>query len=257
MSTMVFGDPAEVLAGIPSGLRDPLVEEFNKIVRNFREGRWEPAALNGGKFAEVVYTILRGHVDGVFPSAPSKPPNMVDACRALERATAFPRSVRIQVPRMLVALYEIRNNRNVGHVGADVDPNGMDASVVVAKAKWILAELIRVFHATTPQAASQAVGLLTERTIPLLWNVGGKVRVLDEKLTAHDKVLAVLYGLSGAVRVSYLAESIEYGNLSRFRTSILKGAHRAGLVNFDRNADTVELSPLGARYVETNIPLEL
>ena len=32
-------------------------------------------------------------------------------------------SVRIQISRMIVALYEVRNNRNVGHVGSEVDPN--------------------------------------------------------------------------------------------------------------------------------------
>lgn len=257
MSDAGLRDPAEVLAGIPSGLRDRLIEEFNKIVRNYREGRWEPAALNGGKFAEIVYTVLRGHVDNSFPPAPSKPANMVDACRALEREASFPRSIRIQIPRMLVALYEIRNNRNVGHVGADVDPNHMDATIVVAKAKWILAELIRVFHGTTTEAASNAVELLTDRTIPLLWKVSGRVRVLHGKLSAHDKVLAVLYGLGGSVAVSYLVESIEYGNLSRFRSTVLKGAHQTGLVHFDRTLDTVELSPLGIRYVESQIPLEI
>lgn len=47
---------------------------------------------------------------------------MVDACERLEQAPAskFPRSVRIQIPRVLIAFYEIRNNRGVGHVGGDV-----------------------------------------------------------------------------------------------------------------------------------------
>ena len=81
---------------------------------------------------EVVYTILRGHIDGAFPARAKKPANMVDACRSLETETGFPRTIRIQIPRMVIALYEIRNNRGVGHVGGDVDPNHMDATAVVA-----------------------------------------------------------------------------------------------------------------------------
>jgi hypothetical protein len=60
-----------------------------------------------------------------MPNKPSKPRNMVDVARALEGAdqNAFPRALRVQIPRVFVALYEIRNNRGVGHVGGDVDPN--------------------------------------------------------------------------------------------------------------------------------------
>lgn len=72
------------LSGIPTGLRKPLLEEYNKLAKHYREGRWEPAELNGGKLCEIVYTILKGYVDGSFPDAPSKPGNMVEACRALE-----------------------------------------------------------------------------------------------------------------------------------------------------------------------------
>lgn len=121
---------ASVLGAVPAGLRDELVQALNEVLRNYRERRWEPSELNGGKLCEVVYTILRGHVGGKFPAKASKPPNMVDACKALEQADSgkFPRSVRVQIPRMLIALYEIRNNRGVGHVGGDVDPNLMDAN---------------------------------------------------------------------------------------------------------------------------------
>src|SRR5579859_6539892 len=122
-------DPTKALGSVPPGLRGPLLAAFNEIMRNFRENRWEPSELNGGKLCEVVYSILRGHVDGKMPSKPSKPKNMVDACKALEAADSakFPRSVRVQIPRMLMSLYEIRNNRGVGHVGGDVDPNHMDS----------------------------------------------------------------------------------------------------------------------------------
>lgn len=121
-------DPSTCLSGLSSALRGELLAAYEEIVRNYRERRWEPSELNGGKLCEVVYSILRGHVDGRMPARASKPRNMVDACKALESADqSFPRSVRIQIPRMVMALYEIRNNRGVGHVGGDVDPNAMDA----------------------------------------------------------------------------------------------------------------------------------
>lgn len=107
--------PASALSPVPAGLRDPLLDAFREIVRNFREERWEPSELNGGKLCEVTYTILRGYIDGSYASGPSKPQNMVDACRALEREpSSLPRSIRIQIPRILMGLYEIRSNPGRG-----------------------------------------------------------------------------------------------------------------------------------------------
>ena len=248
-------NPAEALAGIPTSLRTPLLKEFNKLTRNFREGRWEPAELNGGKLCEIVYTIIRGHVDGIFAKKPSKPSNMVHSCRELEKATGFPRSIRIQIPRMLIALYEIRNNRNVGHVGSDVDPNRMDASVVLAISQWIMAELVRIFHGVSTDEAARVVESLVERTLPLLWNVGDFTRILAPDMSAKDKTLTLLYGSVEPQPVRWVIDSIEYSNASQFRNTVLKSAHRAKLIEFDLKADTVELSPLGIKYVEDNIPL--
>src|SRR6266568_5625904 len=111
-------DPPRVLTGIPAGLRDPLLQSYQDIATNFAEHRWEPSELNGGKFCEVVYTIINAVIAGSFPSKPSKPRDMVIACRDLERTPAQSsrvgdRSLRILIPRVLPALYEIRNNRGV------------------------------------------------------------------------------------------------------------------------------------------------
>lgn len=246
-----------LLAGIPAGLRDPLVNEFNKLLRNFREGRWEPAELNGGKLSEIVYSILRGHVDGAFPDGPYKPRNMVDACRGLEAATTFPRSVRIQIPRMLVSLYEIRNNRNVGHVGADVDPNHMDAGVVVGMAKWVVAELVRIFHGVTPEEATVAVDAIVERSIPVVWAVNGGKRVLASGLNTGDKTLLLLYSCAEPCDATTLAGWLEYSNTSRYRRTVLPGLHKRDLIHFERDADLAQLTPLGIRYVEETLELNL
>jgi hypothetical protein len=180
---------------------------------------------------------------------------MVDACKALEQATASPRSVRIHIPRMLIALYEIRNNRNVGHVGSDVDPSHMDAGVVSAMIRWIMAELVRIFHAVSPEDATAIVDALTEREMPLLWRIGDRIKVLGRGLSAKDKMLAVLYGSTGTLSVREVVTSIEYASLSQFRAKVLKPAHKADLIHFDIKADIVTLSPVGVRYVEQKIPL--
>ena len=251
-------DPSTALSGIPSGLRRELLNAFSEIVRNFREGRWEPSELNGGKLCEVVYTILRGYVDGKMPGRANKPRNMVDACRSLEAADAkvFPRSVRIQIPRMLIALYEIRNNRGVGHVGGDVDPNRMDAKVVLEAAKWTVAELVRVFHHLNTQEATNIVDSLVERTVPTVWEVGAQKRVLQTDLSKKDQTLLLLYSTNGPVMEAKLVSWVEHSNASVYRRDVLRRAHRDRLIEYNEKSGEVQLSPRGIIYVEERLPLD-
>ena len=98
-------DSSKVLAAIPPGLRDPLLQSYQEIGENFAERRWEPSELNGGKFCEVVYTIIAGTLKDSYASKPSKPGNMATACRDLENTSADPnrvgdRSLRILIPSL-------------------------------------------------------------------------------------------------------------------------------------------------------------
>jgi hypothetical protein len=190
---------SQLLGLLPNTLKQELLEAYQQILRNFGERRWGPSELDAGKLCEIVYTILRGHVDGTFPARSAKPANMVDACRALENATGFPRSIRIQIPRMLMALYEIRNNRGVGHTGGEVDPNHMDAVCVLEMSKWIMSELVRIFHNVSTEEATRVIDALVERTLPIVWEVRGTKRVLTSDMSMKDKSMVLLYHCDGPV----------------------------------------------------------
>lgn len=247
-------DPT-LLQAIPQGLRDELLSAYGSILKNYRERRWEPAELNGGKLCEIAYTVLRGFVDGTYPKRSAKPKNMVDACHDLERASSstFPRSVRIQIPRMLLALYEIRNNRGVGHVGGDVDPNHMDAVCVLQMSKWIVGELVRIFHGVSTDIASAAVDAIVERTIPIVWPVGGKLRVLQPGMSMKDRALLLLYHKAGPVAESDLVAWVEHSNASVFRRDVLRSAHKKKLIEYEADTGSVHISPLGIDHVESVI----
>lgn len=244
----------ELLHGIPSGLRTDLLNSYGEILRNFRERRWEPAELNGGKLCEATYTILRGYVDKSYPARASKPRNMVDACRELEKAGgSVPRSIAIQIPRMLIALYEIRNNRGVGHVGGDVNPNAMDAVCVLEMSKWLLSELVRIFHSVSTEDAAAVVEGLIERDLPLIWQVGATRRVLNARMSMKDKTLALLYHATKPVSEKELRAWVEHSNPAVYRRDVLRKIHKDKLAEYDQSAQTVLLSPLGIRHVEEQI----
>lgn len=250
--------PATALGPVPAGLRDPLVDAFGEIVRNFRERRWEPAELNGGKLCEAAYTILRGYIDGSYPTRPRKPSNVVDACRAFEReASNLPRSIRVQIPRVLMALYEIRSNRGVGHVGGDVNPNHMDAVAVLHMAKWVMAEIVRLFHDVSTDAASEIVEALVERETPVVWEVAGRKRVLDTGLSRKKKTLLLLHSASSPLEEADLAAWVEHPSLANYRRDVLRPAHREKLIEYEPDKGLVHLSPRGVTYVEERLPLTL
>jgi len=190
-------DPSIILANINQGLREPLLLHFQSIRTNYIERRWEPSELNGGKFAEVVYTIISDILNGTQSQTPSKPKNMLAACQALEQVSSNStrvgdRSLRILIPRTLPILYEIRNNRNVGHVGGEIDPNFMDATTVYSLANWVLAELIRIAHNIKIEDAQLVVDGIVERKQLLVWEINDMKRVLNPELPKKDQALLLL-----------------------------------------------------------------
>jgi hypothetical protein len=250
-------DPTKLLSNIPAGLRDPLVRCYREIASNFAEHRWEPSELNGGKFCECVYWIVEGTLSGTYAAGPSKPRNMRTACYTIESGpkSAHPAddSLRILLPRMLPPLYDIRNNRGVGHVGGDVDPNQMDATAVYSMSSWIMAELVRIFHSVSTQEAQEAVEALVERKIPLIWDTGAIKRVLDTSLTARQQTLALLYQSIGWVSDIELCNSVEYSSASMFRKHILDKLHKERLIEFNKKLKRAKISPTGSAHVEAEI----
>jgi hypothetical protein len=253
--TQTTNDNLQVLGQIPTPIREELFGAYNRILQNFRERRWEPSELNGGKLCEIVYTIIRGHIDGTIPDRSQKPRNMVDACHQLEQlpSAQFPRSIRIQIPRMLVALYEIRSNRGVGHSGGDVDPNEMDAACVVQMSKWLMAELVRIFHDVDTETASKAISSIVQKSLPIVWKIGDKLRVLDISLSYIKKTLVLLYHSSTTVSEKDLFHWVEHSNASAYRRDVLRKAHREKLLEYDASSRTVQISPIGISLVERDI----
>ena len=237
------------LASLPAGLRDPLLAEYRSILQNFMEHRWSPSELSGGKFCEIVFTILDGHAKGSYDAGPSKPRNFVSACRALESNTGEPRSFQIMIPRVLPALYEIRNSRGVGHAGGDVDPNHMDSVAVLSTANWVMAELVRVLHDVSVTEAQKLVDSIVERRVPLVWHGENVKRVLDPTLTLKDQLLLLIASSPSEVSVADLQRWAEFADPAYCRR-LLRELHSDRLVELSQNAKTVEILPPGSDHVE-------
>lgn len=232
------------------------MQEYENIVTNYSEGRWSPAELSGGLFCEIVYTILDGYASGTFALTPSKPGNFVSACRQLEQNSSVPRSFQILIPRLLPALYEVRNNRGVGHVGGDVNPNHMDATFILGNANWIMSELIRVFHTCPTDEAQRLVDKIVEIRIPLIWESGNIKRVLDPSLKLGMQILVLLASTNGTT-VDELGSWIEVPKDRRHFMKTLRGMHKKRWLELNEESGAIELLPPGskeaAKIIKTRI----
>ena len=239
------------LAPIPSGLRDPLIAEYRALVQSFLEHRWLPSELGGGRFSEIVYTILDGQSNGTYAAKPAKPSSFQQACQRLEKNALpnVPRSFQILIPRMLPALYEIRNNRSVGHVGGDVDPNHMDSVAVLSMCGWIMGELVRVYHGLSVTDAQRVVDAMAQTRIPAVWTDGTIKRVLQPGLKLPDQLLLLIATSLPDVSPTQLREWTEVSS-KQYLLKVLRGLHKKRLVEFYESTDRVRILPPGASKVE-------
>lgn len=240
-----------VFGNLPKTLVADLLDAYSGVLENFEQHRWEPSELNGGKVCEAAYSIVRGYLERAYPDRAHGPRNMVDACRRLEMEfdRSYPLSARVQIPRMVIALYEIRNNRGVGHAGGDVNPNQMDATAVLYMSKWIVAELIRLLHSVSVEEARDVVEDLVERQISFVWQRGDVKRVLAPGLTQKQQVLLLLAGTSSAQEAEMM-RWMEHARRADLRKNVLRPLHKARWIEFDETNLSLRLLPPGVEAAE-------
>jgi hypothetical protein len=235
------------LAKIAAPLRKSLLDEYKNLTVAYSMRDWRALGLSAGWFSEIIYTILLGLESNAFPKSAQKPKDMVSACKNLEQSKNLSRGLRILIPRLLPALYEIRNNRGIGHAGTDIDSNYMDARLTIAIAKWILAELVRELHIGDASSAQSLVDSIVEIPSSAVWVQGDKKRILVPGLSLEDKVLLLLVASDGkSVGINNLGSDIEVKNRIHFRKVLMK-MHRARLIEFDRARSELTLLPPGEK----------
>lgn len=254
MSTPKSKSPLEeALGGVPTQFRTRLIDSYNELKRRHSERNPDATGLSVGKFCEVALRLLQSAVLGTHTPFGTKIGNFPDECRNLiaSPAAKVPESIRVVIPRALSFLYTMRNKRGIGHAAGDIDANLIDLATMVRLSDWIVCELIRVYHAMPLEDAQELLDSLAARNLPDVWEVAGKKRVLRPGLTAKQKALLLLYSEPKyAVLVEDLLSWVEYADLSSLRKDVLKPLHKDRLIEYDKDAQSVHLSPIGVKEVE-------
>src|SRR5690606_27634578 len=103
---------ASILKSIaPDELISPLLDAYKEIEVNFSARRWKASELDAGHFVEVVRRIIDFQLTGTYLPIGRPLPALSDQeLRRYEQALGH-ESLRLLIPRLLKAVYNIRNKR--------------------------------------------------------------------------------------------------------------------------------------------------
>ncbi len=241
------------LNNIPNDLVDVLQFEFQKLHQQYFLGKWEPSQLDGGRFAEAVLRILQHKDTGTFTAIGTQL-NRSQIAISVKRNTGLPESLRFHILGLTELIFDFRNRRNVGHLGR-IDVNEMDATIVLQAANWIVAELVRLETQMRPEEAQEEIKKIIERKVPIIEEIGGRLKCLNPNLDVKEKVLVFCYQkYPETITLVNLFGWTEYSNKGVLRRKLTE-LNKDGRIDF-RN-DAARLTKRGLLWVEKNMSFEI
>jgi len=172
-----------------------ILKHFQDMTTEFQQGAWEQAIGKSGKFAEATLKALYVHAGKSLPPSRQFKVDRVVIDLAQLAAGSFDDTVRLTIPRACRFVYDISSNRGARHDPDEIDPNQMDARVVVATTAWVLAEMLRYAQkgALDPPTVEKFVDGLTQRQYPLIESVDGRVYFHVNGASARDVAILSLW----------------------------------------------------------------
>lgn len=231
----------------PNELVDSVISSYNEIEKNFAARKWKASEVDAGHFVEGVRRILEYELFGnkYTPLNKSLSPFNDKALHKYEGAIGDD-SLRMLIPRVLKAVYNIRNKRGSAHL-AGISANEMDSTIILYSVKWVLAELVRLNSSLSAAETQSLVNKIVERKLEVLWKDGDITRILDHNMKSSDQVLVLLYDESPRSSQN-LQHIVEYKNKTNF-TKVLKRLHAKKLIELSGNGNC-SISPKGVIEAE-------
>ncbi len=232
----------------PSELSEKIIKKYSDILLDFRKKDWKNCISNIGQINEAFYRVVELELSGNYIDLKTQLPQF--HCSTLnkwENTANKPEVFRIVMPRILFSMYCLRNKRGAVHL-SNIDPNEIDATVLVQQVKWFLAEIVRLTSNLSFDDTSELIKQIICKEIDVVWNTGKSIRILANTLTASQKVICLLY-YKDIQTDEELFENTEYKNYSLFKNRILKDLHKKRFIEYSNNE--CRISPLGLKEAET------
>ena len=232
----------------PQELISSMLTSYENALSEYQKSHWQYFGNEVGQFIEVARRAIEYQLEGKYTPLTDKLSIFNEKVLiALEGHSATISEVyRVVIPRTLYAMYCLRNKRGMIHK-SHIDPNKMDATVLLNNMKWVLAELFRMTSSLSFEETESVIDSIMCRETLVIWNTGSTLRILNTKMPTRDKILCLLYTKNNQSEAE-LRNSVEYKNSSEFR-KILKALHRDKLIEY--TVDKCSISPLGLEKAES------
>jgi hypothetical protein len=230
------------------------ITHYQKSVEEFQLGEWENSITKGGKFVEAVLKALWAHVGETVPAGKDFKAGVIIDGLAKKPTGTFDDTVRLTMPRACRLVYDVASNRGGRHDAGEINPNQMDATLVVSAASWILAEALRYSQkgALATNAATDLVTSLNERKLPFAEDVEGRLYFSLKGLGARDVVLLTLWKIHPRrmSKQDLIAAAKRHGNSE---ANAAMGVSRVNKIADDDGAGNLRLLVSGIREAEALI----
>ena len=244
---------------LDQSLAEGLLNEFLDIEHRYVLADWEPATLNGGQLAEIAARLIY-HID----SGNLNRRKGVDSCLKYvedpqgNNSHAFPhRRTALHICRVVRTLYRFRSQRGAVHIDPEYTANELDSTLVVALARWIVSEILRVFWTGTDEEIVIAIKEIVRYEVPAVMSLDDRRLVLHTDCTIQEEILLLLHnaGEAGMNRT-------ELGNgIPRPASSVTRALQQLASSELreivERADDTYSLTPNGSRRVHADLASKL
>lgn len=227
-------------------LSEKIITSYQHIEKQYFLKEWKNAEFESGHFVEAIRRLIEFKLTGAYTSVNSKLPLFNQKTLQSYENSKGHESYRIIIPRVLFAIYCIRNKRGVGHISSII-PNHQDSTFVISSSKWILAEIIRLESSQSPNITIKIIEKISQRDIEGIWSEGDIKRILIDTLSVKESILFLLFEKSPQ-KSERIRDIIEYKNKSYFK-KMLRELHKERLIEFRDDIDCI-LSPKGRLIAE-------
>jgi hypothetical protein len=182
---------------LDSILAASLLSEFLDLERRFVLGDWEPATLNGGQFAEIAARIIY-HMDA---GNLNRRKSFDECLKYIEEDKgvlnhAFPnRRASLHLCKALRTVYKLRSQRGAVHIDPDYSANELDSMFIVASARWIMSEVLRIFWQGSTSVVANAIREIVRFQVPAVLSIDGRHLVLRTDCTVEEEILILLHNV--------------------------------------------------------------
>ena len=234
----------------PDELANKLMDAYDNAIREYKKRNWKYFGNEMGRFVEVAIRIIELKTEGKYTNLKDKLAILNEnRLKQFEQSQITKNiSFRILIPRQLFTMYTIRNKRGMIHIN-EIDPNYMDATVLLNISKWILAELVRNSKNIYYDNAFKIIEEIIVKENSVIWIEEDIFKILDTNITLEEKILCILY-YKNKISESELFGFTEYSNITVFRKK-LKKMHMEQKINYTK--DKITISPIGVNMAEDKL----